>query len=73
MYWLFARFDPRLELFAFNFVEPLRESSAWRYRFKTSSSFVLMLTDCFEYYESSVDVEFFRARFPNPRAKAERA
>jgi hypothetical protein len=51
----------------FNFVERLRERCVWRYLLKTSSTLVLMLIDCFEHYESSVDVDFFRASFPDPR------
>src|SRR5258708_38010620 len=57
----------RSRLLFFNFVERLRERCVWRYLLKTSSTLVLMLIDCFEYYESSVDVDFFRASFPDPR------
>jgi len=54
-------------LSVFNFVERLRERCVRRYRLKTSSTLILMLIDCFENYESSVDVDFFRASFPNSR------
>src|SRR6267142_3917266 len=53
-----------------NFVERLRESCVWRHWLKTSSTLVLVLIDCFEHYESSVEVEFFRANSPNLRRKA---
>ena len=52
-------------LSVFNFVERLRERCVRRYRLKTSSTLILMLIDCFENYESSVDVDFFRASFPD--------
>jgi hypothetical protein len=53
-------------LFSCKFVERLRECCVWRYRLKTSSTFVLMLIDCFEHYDSSVDVAF-RIGFPYAR------
>src|SRR5260221_5200836 len=54
-------------LSVFNFVERLRERCVRRYRLKTRSTLVLMLIDCCEHYDSSVDVDCFRASFPNPR------
>src|SRR6266403_1255460 len=51
----------------FNFVESLCKRFVWRYRPQAGSTLILMLIDCFEHYESSVDVYSFQASFPNPR------
>src|SRR5258708_20443438 len=50
-----------------NFVEHLRGRCVRPYRLKTSYALIKMLIDCFQNYESSVDVDFFRASFPNSR------
>src|SRR5713101_1396470 len=64
--------DPSLSataarLFLSKSVERLRERCVWRYRLKTSSTFFLMLIDCFEHYESAINVDFLRTRFPHSR------
>jgi hypothetical protein len=44
------RLGARPSLFFLNFVERLRESCICRHRFKANSTFILMLTNGFEYY-----------------------